>query len=336
MRLAWMALLCFITITARAFAPRAACWTDGAETRLAALAEGQLHLGRVTAGGIVDLGTLPTPNLTTLAVGQWRGAPALLGAGGKTLQRFDAGRQRWVALGTAGAPIRELHPAPDHSPRALLLTGTSNDPAKNQGAVWWADWRTACRLTRVAAVKDTYRPWQLCWTQLPGEQRFAIAAYKATPMADFPHNCMFVFAWHDHTAEPRWLGSRLTRPYVDAAHANLRGDGQFRMVSVEVTRDGGHGLSVYRPIGFGYEGEWRTETVPGLERVAAFRATVLCWGRNAAGTPSAWRLLPQEDGYRLEPLPAAPPALEGVALIDPARLGGWWDGAWHVVQLPQR
>jgi len=201
MRLAWMALLCFITITARAFAPRAACWTDGAETRLAALADGRLHLGRVTAGGIVDLGTLPTPNLTTLAVGQWRGAPALLGAGGKTLQRFDAGRQRWVALGTAGAPIRELHPAPDRSPRALLLTGTSNDPAKNQGAVWWADWRTACRLTRVAAVKDTYRPWQLCWTQLPGEQRFAIAAYKATPMADFPHNCMFVFAWHDHTAE---------------------------------------------------------------------------------------------------------------------------------------
>ena len=189
-------------------------------------------------------------------------------------------------------------------------------------------------ISRVTAVQDGTNPWQLAWTRAQGEQRLACTTYQATPSVNFKHNAMFVFAWTGRDAEPRWLGTRLSRPYVDAAHADLHGDGQWRMVAVEVAADGGHSLGVYRPIGFGYEGEWRGETVPGLERVAAFGALVLCWGHDANGAPRAWQLRPTPDGYRLLPLSLAPPALEMVAPIDATRLGGWWNGGWQIITLP--
>jgi len=45
--------------------------------------------------------------------------------------------------------------------------------------------------------------------------------------------------------------------------------------------------------------------------------------------------VPTGDSYRLLALSTAPPALEQAALIDPAHLGGWWDGGWHVLALPK-
>jgi len=81
-----------------------------------------------------------------------------------------------------------------------------------------------------------------------------------------------------------------------ALDADLHGDGQWRLVAVEVTRDGGHGLSVYRPIGFGYEGEWHSETLPHLDRVAAIGPVVLCWGRDTTGA---------RDGYWSPVVPLA-------------------------------
>ena len=152
-------------------------------------------------------------------------------------------------------------------------------------------WGRRFSRSRVEAVKDYFHPWQLWWTKVDGKPCFAAATYKATPFVHFRHNCMFLFNWLGQAAEKRWLGSRLSRPYVDATYAPLRGDRQWRMVAVEITRGNGRGLDVYHPIGFGYEGEWRSDDIPGLQRLASFGEVVLCWGRNDNGTALCWRLL---------------------------------------------
>jgi hypothetical protein len=335
MRLVPIILLCLLTFaTAQAFAPRAAYWTAGEYHYLAALAGERLSLSHTQAGGVLELARIPAAGITTICIAPWHGAPALLAARGKSLLRLDPAKRRWALLGSAPAPIREIHPTPDGTAQALLLTGSSENPANNHGAVYRVDWRGTFICARVTAVKETYHPWQLWWTRGNGEQRFAAATYKATPYAKFPHNCLFIFAWQDGAAEARWLGSRLSRPYVDAAHADLRNDGQWRMIAVEITQEGGRGLDVYRPIGFGYEGEWRSETIPGLERVTTFGTTVLCWGRDAGGKPVAWRLLPQAEGYRLVALPKVPPVLELVTSMEAGTLAGWWEGVWHIIPAP--
>jgi hypothetical protein len=279
------------------------------------------------------VGAVPASGVTALAAGCWQGEPALLAARGAALLRFDLASRAWTALGDLPAPIREILPALDDSPRALILTGTGADQVPRDGALWWAKWPGKFTCPRVAGVQGAFRPWQLWWTRAAGERRLAVATYKATPAMQFEHNCMFVFAWQDGEVDPRWLGSRLSRPYIDATHADLRGDGNWRMVAVEVTRDGKRGLGVYRPIGFGYEGEWRTQAVAGLQRVVACGDVAVCWGRDAAGKPLAWQLLPVGEAYRLAPLNPAPPAPQALVRLDAAHLAGWWDGGWHVIRL---
>lgn len=322
-----------VMLSARAFAPRATSWSAGNVTYLAALDGGALHLARVSQGAVLDLGSVPAAGVTTLAVGHWQGAPALLAARGRALLRFALAHRAWAPLGQVAAPIREILPAPQAAPGAVLLSGPPGTPAPTGGAVWWVTWARAFAVRRVAAIPAEYRPWQLCWTHVAGEQRLAVAVYKSTPRMHFPHNCMFLYAWNNGVAAARWLGSRLSRPYVDATHADLRADHQWRMVAVEETHNSGRGVGVYRPIGFGYEGEWRTEAVPGLTRVVAIDGIVILWGQRA-GHPLAWRLLPAGEAYRLAPLRTAPPAPEALARVHATLLGGWWAGAWHIILLP--
>jgi len=233
----------------------------------------------------------------------------------------------------AGAPIREILPLPHGESGALLLTGTPAVPAPADGAVWYARWQHKFYLTRLTAVKSIFRPWQLWWTRTRSEQRFAAASYKSTYFVPHEHNCMFVFSWQRHIATARWLGSRLSRPYVDATHADLRADGNWRMIAVEQTRDGGHALSVYHPIGFGYEGEWRmADPLPGLQRVAAYGNIVICYGENTADNVRwARQLVWDGKQYVLQPLDVVPPAPEALARLDDTHLSGYWDTAWHLL-----
>ncbi len=298
---------------------------------LAALDGTQLRLARVTPGGIESLDPQPADGVTTLAVGRVQGKMTLLAARGTALLRFDG--RNWIVLGMAPASIRQVLPA-EIGDGAALLTGSDGTPVPRDGAVWWATWEKAFTCTRVTAVKAYYRPWQLWWARLHDEPCLAAATYKATTFAKFEHNCMFLFAWQHGTAEPRWLGSRLTQPYVDATHAPLRGSREWRMVAVEITRDDRRNLGVYQAIGFGYGNEWHSTPLPGLERVAAFEEVVVAWGRDADGRPLAWRVLPAGSGYRLALLPTAPPSLEALARFDADHLAGWWDGDWHIITLP--
>ena len=326
-------LLCLLLGTlAGITAPRAASWTADGDLLLAALADGRLRVASVTAAGAEEQAVIPSPEITTLAAGTWNGKPALLGGRGKTLLRFDPAARAWAEIGSVPGVIREILPARNGHPAAVILTGGEGSVPKD-GAVWWATWGKAFPCARVTAVKDTYRPWQVWWSVKDGEERLAVATYKATKYAPFEHNCMFLFTWQDGAAEPCWLGSRLTRPYLEAAHADLRGDGNWRMAAIEETKDDDRGLSVYEPIQFGYANEWKTEAIPGLLHIAAFGNTILCAGRDAAGADIAWQLLPDGDGYRLAALPAAPPSLDLLTRLDAARLAGWWDGGWHVVSL---
>ena len=331
-------LLAFLALSsvAAAMAPRAASWHVNNMVTLAALDGEVLRVAFLEKETPEELYTLPAKDISTLAAGIWRNEPVLLAARGRTLLRLNHSGRRWETLGKAPAPIREIAPSPDGSAGAMLLTGSPGGTIPPDGAVYWASWPRRFRCTRVKAVKDTYRPWQLCWTRAGEEQRFAAATYKATTFMDFEHNCLFLFTWQGNKAEACWLGSRLSRPYIDVTHADLRSDGYWRMVALETAQEGGYLLSVYRPIGFGYESEWQlTEVMSDLSEVAAYGNIVLCREAESTGTEAcAWQLLPEQEGYRLQPLPASPPALKAVARVDDGHLA-WWDGAWRCISLAE-
>ncbi len=307
-------------------APQATCWEEDGIRWCAALDGAQLRLGRVTAAGIEDAGPVPAEGITTIAA-----STGLLGARGKSLLRLDLPAKRWAEIGTLPAPILQLLPGEGG---AMVLTGTAEQPVPDQSAVWWVQWTPVFAVTRVEAIGDNDHPWQLWWATVDGEQRLAAATHRATYYARFPHHCMFLYAWKDGKATPCWLGSRLSRPYREAAHADLRADGRTRLIALEETRDGGLGLSVYTPAQFGYTSEWRTESLPGLERIAARGTIVICTGNDDAGNARTWILQVKADGYELVPLPETPPSLNAVTALDATSIAGWWEGAWHIFTAP--
>ncbi len=328
-------LLSFCLQVVAAGGPRVACWVDH-DVRLIAASSGEkLRLASFHDTTFTDIVTLPVAADSQLAVGAYAGAAVLLIAQGKELFRLDYPTKTLVKLGDFPAPILQLLPARAGKAGAVLLTGDAGVPVPVNGVLYWATWEQGYSSAVVADIPAEYRPWKLWWSAVPGEERLAVATYKKTAFAPFEHNCMFLYAWKNGVVQKRWLGSRLTRPYLDATHADIRAAGDWRMVALEVTADGGTGISVYQSAQFGYLRNWNTETIAGLEEISAFDDMIILFGHDNTGKALAWRLL-NNDGeeYRLETLTETPPTLADVTRLDEHQLGGWWTGGWQSISLP--
>lgn len=77
----------------------------------------------------------------------------------------------------------------------------------------------------------------------------------------------FVYGWSGRRLYPKWLGSRLSRPFVDAALTDIDGDGRAEIVAVERTRDDAFELAAYRWKQFGFE---RIATSAPAAEIASF------------------------------------------------------------------
>jgi len=200
----------------------------------------------------------------------------------------------------------------------VVLTGRPAEPVLDGGRVWRR--RPAGQPIRVTALKDDYRPSRLWPAHRDGRPQLATANWKSTRFMPFDHNCLFLFAWADPVT-PTWLGSALSRPYTEACHADLRGDGLWRLIAIETDAAGQPSLGVYRPVGFGYEGDWRSEPVRWAARVRAFGNAVVVSGAETA------EMLPSDDGYRLVRLDGEPLELDGVVRAGNSLIGhgerGW-------------
>lgn len=103
-------------------------------------------------------------------------------------------------------------------------------------------------------VHGRWKPWKLAVADVDGDSRreIVVGVFKATRYFPKPHNCLFVYGWSGSRAFPKWLGSTLSKPFADFAFANLDGDGEDELVTIETLRDGKHCVAVYSWNGFGF------------------------------------------------------------------------------------
>jgi hypothetical protein len=95
-----------------------------------------------------------------------------------------------------------------------------------------------------------------------GIYEIILGVFKKTRFFPKPHNCLFVLGWDGKEGFPKWLGSRLSKPFTDFTFYELDDKKGAELISLEVTHTGKRCIVVYTWCGFGFVGIWQSENFP--------------------------------------------------------------------------
>lgn len=157
-----------------------------------------------------------------------------------------------IALGQAG--------------RRLFVCALSKDEGVSNSVHVYAVYRKV--LVPVwKGVPKSLKAWKITAGDVDGDGRLdlGVGVYKKAKFHPVMAKRPFVYTWNGKAFVPKWLGSRLSRPFTDFVFADFPGGP--KLVSIEDTQDGRHELAVYKWDGFGFTREWtgcRAEEMSGL------------------------------------------------------------------------
>lgn len=99
-------------------------------------------------------------------------------------------------------------------------------------------------------------PWkvQTCDVDGDGKTEISVGVYKTARFHPVMAKRPFIYEWHGNAISPKWLGSRLSRPFDDYIFADINADGMDEIVSIEHLMDGRKAVNSYAWKGFGFEG----------------------------------------------------------------------------------
>jgi hypothetical protein len=99
------------------------------------------------------------------------------------------------------------------------------------------------------------KPWkiQTCDVDGDGKKEISIGMYKTTPFHPILAKRPFLYQWENNDIAPKWLGSRLSKPFEDYIFMDLNHDGKDELVAIEILKSGRKVISAYAWKGFGFE-----------------------------------------------------------------------------------
>lgn len=100
------------------------------------------------------------------------------------------------------------------------------------------------------------KPWkvQTCDIDGDGRKEISLGVFKTARYHPVEAKRPFLYEWSCEGIYPKWLGSRLSRPFKDYIFADIDSDGKDELVSTEILKEGGMVVNSYDWKGFGFEG----------------------------------------------------------------------------------
>lgn len=98
-------------------------------------------------------------------------------------------------------------------------------------------------------------PWKVQTADVDGDgvKEISIGVYKTAKFHLVPAKRPFIYNWNGEKLSPKWLGSRLSRPFDDYVFSDIDKDKEDEIIAVELQQDGRKVLNSYKWKGFGFE-----------------------------------------------------------------------------------
>jgi hypothetical protein len=98
-------------------------------------------------------------------------------------------------------------------------------------------------------------PWkvQVCDVDGDGKMEISLGVYTVAKYHQVYAKRPFLYYFYNNKLYPKWLGSRLSRPFDDYIFCDIDGDKMDELISAETTQDGKKELNAYKWTGFGFE-----------------------------------------------------------------------------------
>lgn len=103
---------------------------------------------------------------------------------------------------------------------------------------------------------EALKPWKVMVADVDGDgmKEISIGVYKTAKFHPEMAKRPFIYNWDKEGISPKWLGSRLSRPFEDYIFADIDKDGMEELISIELLSNGHKVLNSYKWKGFGFEG----------------------------------------------------------------------------------
>jgi len=112
-------------------------------------------------------------------------------------------------------------------------------------------------------------PWKIALGDIDGDgkKEVSVGVYKKAPFHQVLAKRPFIYSYENHRLNPKWRGSRLSRPFTDYNFCDIDGDGIDEIISIEILENEEKVINTYKWEGFGFTGFLESESYKDIKNL---------------------------------------------------------------------